>query len=113
MGPPRRNERLVARTDKALRDFDHAAELGFVKEDLFLGRARAHDAQGQYDQAIQQCKKAQRLVPDSAEVFALEGQIYFKQKLYAKVLDQLTRAIELATDPRDRAEYLYMRHTSL
>ena len=99
----------LQRLDRALQDFDRAESLGSIREEIFLGRAKVFEAQRRYDEAIQQCKKAQRLVPDSPEVFALEGQIYFKQKLYNKSLDQLGRAIELAADPRRRAEYLYFR----
>ncbi len=100
---------LLRRLDRALQDFDRAENLGSIREEIFLGRAKVFEAQRRYDEAIQQCKKAQRLVPDSAEVFALEGQVYFKQKLHNKSLDQLGRAIELAGEPRRRAEYLYLR----
>lgn len=99
----------LQRFDKALRDFDRATELGLLNRDVLLGRAKVHEALGHYDEAIEQCKKAQRLVPDSSEVYALEGGIYARQKLHAKALDQLTRAVELATDPRRKAEYLYRR----
>lgn len=99
----------LQRFDKALRDFDRATELGLLNKDILLGRARVHESLHHFDEAIEQCKKAQRLVPDSAEVYALEGGIYARQKLYAKALDQLSRAIELSADARKKAEYLYRR----
>ena len=94
----------VARTlrlrqyDKALADFDKAAQLDPDDADVPEARGRAYFDQKKYELAVADFGSALEFRPDDAVLHRRRGEAFRRTKHYDEALADLDRALEL--DPR-------------
>ena len=69
----------------------------------YYSRGSTHVEQGDYGQAIDDCKEALRLKPKDAVAYKVRGDAYEKQRNYDKAIEDYMKAIEL--DPKYAAAY--------
>ena len=96
----------------AHRDLERVLKLAPDKYEAVLLQAKTFLAQEQLEQALTSCQRATRL-ETLPEGFAVKAEIYHKLCNFSDSFEEYSRAIELARESDQKAEYLYRRGTSL
>ena len=96
----------------AHQDLDRILELSPDHYDAVLLQAKTFLAEERLNEALTSCQHATRL-ETLPEGFAVKAEIYHRLCNYSESFEEYTRAIELARDSDQKAEYLYRRGASL
>lgn len=93
-------------------DIDRVLELQPNNFEALLLRAKLYLAADQLDDALVACQEA--INAESLAVgFAVKAEIYHKLCNFTESFEEYSRAVELARDPEEKAEYLYRRGAAL
>jgi len=96
----------------AHQDLDRVLELSPDHYEAVLLQAKTYLAEERLNEALTSCQHATRL-ETLPEGFAVKAEIYHQLCNFSESFEEYTRAIELARDNDQKAEYLYRRGTSL
>jgi tetratricopeptide (TPR) repeat protein len=91
---------------QALRYFQEALRRGPSPEDLFhvvFYIAHTYKEMGDFGEALGHCTEAEKIDPESRELWNLKGFCHFKRKEYDKAIACFEKAIEI--DPRSAIDY--------
>ena len=93
-------------------DIDRVLELVPDRYEAVLLQAKTFLAEGRLNEALTSCQRATQL-ETLPEGFAVKAEIYHKLCSFSESFEEYSRAIELARDSEQKAEYLYLRGASL
>lgn len=107
------SQAALGKTSYALQSFQRARELDPQLADAWLGQARMHAAAQDFPAALAAVTEALSRDDHRADSYGIRGQIRFGLCEYREAVEDFSRAIDLAGDRNEKADWHYRRGTAL
>ena len=95
--------------ENASMQFEAAINADHSSFDAYHGFSRVFLKKDRLDVALAQCENAVKIDSSKAEAFATMAEIYVRLGDDSRGIDNYSRAVQIATDDEDKANYLYLR----